>query len=116
MRGQASLEYLLLFAVSLVIVLIVINALAGLSGAVEKFNSRQRSLLARDNLLSAARDACYIGEGTSFVVELDDNISVTEKGIDGVPYGLPCVIEKGDYEGKVLVQNEENSITVAPTG
>ncbi len=112
-KGQASIEYLLLFAVSLVIVLIVINALMGLSGAVEKYNGRQHSLLAKDALLSAARDACYIGEGTSFAVELNDKVNVTEKEINGIPYELPCGIEKGNYEGNVLVKNEGNSITVS---
>ncbi len=114
-KGQASIEYLLLFAVSLVVVLIVIGALTGLSGAVEKYNDRQHSLLAKDALLSAARDACYIGEGTSFAVELGKIVNVTETEINSIPYELPCKIEKGNYEGKVLVENEGNGITVIPT-
>ncbi len=112
MKGQASVEYIILFAISLVIVLIVINALMVLSDSVGQYNSKQRSLLARDALLSAARDACYIGDGTSFFVELGDTVNVTENKVNGLVYELPCEIEPGAYRDRVLVENQENKIKI----
>jgi hypothetical protein len=111
-KGQASVEYLILFATSLAVVLIVINALTVLSDSVGQYNEKQRSLLARDALFSAARDACYIGDGTSFVVELGDTVNVTTDRINGLTYSLPCELEPGAYRDRVLVENEGNKIKI----
>jgi hypothetical protein len=108
-KGQASAEYILLFAVSLVIVMIVIGALNGLSDTVGKYNDRQRMLLASDALFSAARDACYIGDGTSFSVELITGVNITDVSMGN----MPCEIEKGSYSGTVLVENVGNKIKVS---
>jgi hypothetical protein len=111
-KGQASIEYLILFAVGLVAVSFVMAALSGLSGTVSAYGDKQRALLARESLLSAARDACYIGDGTSFMIELPSAANVTEDKINGAAYGSPCAIEQGQYSGKVIVKNEGKAITV----
>ena len=113
MKAQASVEYLLLFAVSLVILIIIMQGISSLFGMTKSYEQRSHSLVAKELFLSTARDVCYIGSGTSLVIQLPDSVDVNATKINGFGYEMPCKIEEGIYSGKVLVRNTENRITAA---
>ena len=111
-KAQVSIEYLLLFAVSLVILIIIMQGLSYISGMINGYETRSHSLIAKELFLSTAREACYIGSGTSLAVQLSDAVEIKEGRINNIPYEMPCGIAEGNYSGRVLIQNRNNQIIV----
>jgi len=112
MKAQASVEYLLLFAASLAILIVVMQGLSYLSGMMRGYEQRSHSLIAKELFLSTARDVCYIGSGTSLSIQLSDGVEVRDNRINDIPYEIPCSIEEGNYSGRMLVKNIGNAISI----
>lgn len=113
MKAQASVEYLLLFAISLVILIIIMQGISSLFGMTKNYEQRSHSLIAKELFLSTARDVCYIGSGTSLSIQLPDSVEISGTKMNGFGYEIPCAIAEGNYSGKILVKNTENRITAA---
>jgi hypothetical protein len=111
MKAQSSVEYLLLFAVSLVILIIIMQSMSYLSGMINTYEKRSHSLIAKELFLSTARDICYIGEGSSLIIQLSDGVEVKENRINNIPYEMPCSIAEGNFSGMVVLQNRDGNIT-----
>jgi len=115
-KGQASVEYLLLFAVSLVILIIVMQSISYLFGMMKSYEERSHSLVAKELFLSTARDVCYIGSGSSLSIQLPDSVEVSGTRINNFEYEIPCAMAEGNYSGKVLVRNIGNVIMAVSIG
>ena len=111
MKAQASVEYLLLFAVSLVILIIIMQSISYLFTMMKSYEQRSHSLVAKELFISTARDICYIGSGSSMSIQLPDMVEVNATKINGFDYDIPCSIADGNYSGKVLISNSNNNIT-----
>ena len=85
MKAQASVEYLLLFAVSLVILIIIMQGLSYISGMINSYEQRSHSLIAKELFFSTAKDLCYIGKGSSLAIQLSDGVEVKGNRINNIP-------------------------------
>jgi len=70
MKGQVTVEYLLLFSVGLVLISFAISALVVIRGAETQLTSLEKAEIAVSSLKSAGDEVCALGDGNSRVVEL----------------------------------------------
>ena len=73
MKAQLSLEFLIVFAVFLAVLLLAITAISKISYAEERAKEKAFGELALSDLSSAANNACILGDGNVRVVKMPDN-------------------------------------------
>ena len=70
MKGQVTVEYLLLFSVGLVLISFAVGALVVIRDAEASLTSLEKAEVAVSSLKSAGDEVCALGDGNSRVVEL----------------------------------------------
>ena len=70
MKGQVTVEYLLLFSVGLVLIAFAVGALVVIRDAETQLTSLEKAEIAVSSLKSAGDEVCALGDGNSRVVEL----------------------------------------------
>ncbi|MBD3398181.1 hypothetical protein GF412_03245 [Candidatus Micrarchaeota archaeon] len=70
MKGQVTVEYLLLFSVGLVLIAFAVGALVVIRDAEASLTSLEKAEIAVSSLKYAGDEACALGDGNSRVVEL----------------------------------------------
>jgi len=125
-KGQASLEYLLLSAIALALLMVSASALIGIrdmavrGAAAASFHSNAGSLS------SAASEVCALGDGNGREMDLAAEISIySEKADEGwlVRFSGPgneslvqpcrCEVEETQgFSGLVYVENEDGKIVI----
>ncbi|MCP4648190.1 MAG: hypothetical protein GY852_10750 [bacterium] len=70
MKGQVTVEYLLLFSVGLVLISFAVGALVVIRDAETQLTSLEKAEIAVSSLKSAGNEVCALGDGNSRIVEL----------------------------------------------
>ena len=76
MKGQATVEYLILFAVGLALIGFSIGALAAIKNAEGQLADLEKAKIAAASLKSAGDEVCALGDGNSRVVDLGWEVSL----------------------------------------
>lgn len=80
MKGQVTVEYLLLFSLALVLIAFAIGALAVIKDTEDQLTSLKQAEIAVASLKSAGDSACALGSGNSRIVELEWEIGLECSG------------------------------------
>jgi len=80
MKGQVTVEYLLLFSVGLVLIAFAISALVVIRDAEAQLTSLEKAEIAVSSLKSAGDEVCALGDGNSRVVELGWEVGLSCSG------------------------------------
>ncbi|MBD3389591.1 hypothetical protein GF415_01395 [Candidatus Micrarchaeota archaeon] len=70
MKGQATVEYLLVFSMGLALIAFAVGALGTIRDAESRMSGLEQAEIAAASLKSAGDEACALGDGNSRVVEL----------------------------------------------
>ncbi len=70
MKGQATVEYLLVFSIGLALIAFAVGALSIIKNTENRLASIEQAEIAVASLKSAGDDVCALGDGNSRVVEL----------------------------------------------
>ncbi len=70
MKGQVTVEYLLLFSVGLVLIAFSVGALVVIRDAETQLTSSEKAKIAVSSLKSAGDEVCALGDGNSRIVGL----------------------------------------------
>ncbi|MFP3949757.1 MAG: hypothetical protein ACLFUZ_01545 [Candidatus Micrarchaeia archaeon] len=70
MKGQATVEYLLVFSIGLALIAFAIGALSIIKNTENRLASLEQAEIAVASLKSAGDEVCALGDGNSRVVEL----------------------------------------------
>ncbi|MCC7569723.1 class III signal peptide-containing protein [Candidatus Micrarchaeota archaeon] len=122
MKGQVSLEMLIVFAVFLVVIAFSLSSLSTMMKRnVETYNKMEFKMVGGD-IANAAENACILGHGNvrkvKIPVEVDisydysNNEIVIEGENDIFARYIPCEIEKTRIEGTVYVKNIQGKIYI----
>ena len=76
MKGQVTVEYLLLFSIGLVLIAFAIGALAVIKDTNDQLASLEQAKIAVATLKSAGDSACALGNGNSRIVDLAWEVSL----------------------------------------
>jgi hypothetical protein len=120
MRAQVSLEYLMLFLVSICLLSISAYALMGIRDYSEKAAEELRFRHSASHLANAANEVCALGAGNSRLLELQHGMSVgygdgqMRMAWPGLRYEKEalCEVETADVSGLVQVKNEDGLIMI----
>ena len=119
MKGQATVEYLILFAIGLALIGISVGALAAISEAEGQLTDLEKARIAAGALRGAGNEICALGDGNSRVVELawevslecSGNLITASSGNQSAVSGLEhCDVSCSGKAGRVLVKNERGKI------
>lgn len=80
MRGQVTVEYLLLFSLALVLIAFSIGALAVIKDTEGQLTSLKQAQIAVASIKSAGDSACALGSGNSRIVELEWGVELECSG------------------------------------
>ncbi len=80
MKGQVTVEYLLLFSVGLVLIAFAVGALVVIKDAESVLTSSEKAKIAVASLKSAGDEVCALGDGNSRVVELGWEVTLECSG------------------------------------
>lgn len=80
MKGQVTVEYLLLFSVGLVLIAFSVGALVVIRDAETQLTSSEKAKIAVSSLKSAGDEVCALGDGNSRVVELGWEVELSCSG------------------------------------
>jgi hypothetical protein len=123
MRGQASLEFLILFAVFLSILIIAIGAITRIEKlGRDGIGKRSAELLAND-ISNAINNACILGDGNRRTVESRMEFSLSSEG-NGIllragnaeiKRSTMCeaVVEGNQFSGTVWVENRGGEVHIS---
>lgn len=122
MKAQATVEYLLLFSIGLVLISFAIGALAVIKDAEGQLTSQKQAEIAVSSFKSAADSACALGLGNSRFVDLDwgielecenNVVAATVNGQRALAALEHCAIAHCDSEGTdFVVVNENGGIVI----
>jgi hypothetical protein len=76
MKGQASVEYLLLLAIGLVLIGISVGALSVIRDAQEGLSSLEMAKVSAGSLKGISDEVCALGDGNSRTVEFSWDVSL----------------------------------------
>ena len=116
MKGQVTVEYLLLFSLALVLIAFALGALAIIKDTEDQLTSLKQAEIAAATLGSAGDSACALGSGNSrtveleWVVELDcsgNEIEAIVNGQSAVSALEHCEISSCEGRGSFRVINNE---------
>lgn len=122
MKGQASLEYLLVSAVGIGLIGLSLISLSAIKSAMDRNIEISRFRESSELLHQAVLSVCAAGSGNVRPVELRVPLSVrSEQSEDGWIIGYegadlsradfsPCEMEDSELEGRALIKNEEGKI------
>ena len=117
MRGQLSLEFLIVFAVFLAVLLLAVTAISKISYEEERTMERAFGKLALSDISSAANNACVLGDGNVRIVKMPDNVisfSFSGNEISAAcgnwtgTWGVKCEVSGNDLRtagGNVTIEN-----------
>jgi hypothetical protein len=80
MKGQVTVEYLLLFSVGLALIGFAVGALAVIRDAEMQLTSLEKAEIAVSSLERAGNEVCALGNGNSRVVELGWDVGLECSG------------------------------------
>lgn len=80
MKGQVTVEYLLLFSIGLVLIAFAIGALAVIKDTEGQLTSIEQAKIAVATFKSAGDSACALGSGNSRVVDLAWSVELDCQG------------------------------------
>ncbi len=117
MKAQLSLEFLMVFAVFLAVLLLAVGAISKISYVEERAKEKAFGELALSDMSSAANSACVLGNGNVRVVKMPDNaisfsfsgneISASCGNWSGIT-GIECEVSGGLLRtagGNVTIEN-----------
>lgn len=121
MKGQLSLEYLLLFLVALALIAVSLSALSEIrKGSMAAF-SKIKFKSNAEKLSSSINEACALGEGNQVSAEITVPLQVrySEGGISvssensSMSFGTECPVEdSSDIYGKVYAVVEDGTVVL----
>jgi hypothetical protein len=123
MKGQLSLEYLVLSVITLAVLALAIYTLAGIKNNSDKAMALLEFKNDANSIFNAAQDVCALGDGNSREVRLlDEMMAVSEdRAIEfsknnvnqSLVFKGRCTSEiNGKLEGTVVVVNENGVVKI----
>lgn len=118
MKAQISLEFLLLFTISIAVLAITFSSFEKLYSASNFASNRAFFIRESAFLLSIIKELCITGDGNSRVISLPYELNVSyssQQIIISSPSGnlnseVRCEVEESTLVGEVKVYNEEGKI------
>lgn len=80
MKGQATVEYLLIFSIGLALIAFAVGALSTIRDAEARMSGLEQAEIAAASLKGAGDEACALGDGNSRIVELGWNVELECSG------------------------------------
>ncbi|MGB9719047.1 MAG: hypothetical protein ACPL06_00430 [Candidatus Anstonellales archaeon] len=124
MKGQATIEYLLITLIALTLLSFSLHALINANTAQQIGYQKALFLSDATDLAHAMSEVCVLGDGNSRKIQLKSEIEISGSGkMVTIRQGgggnstsseeLPCTISSsGTFSGAVYVKNEGGSIVV----
>lgn len=122
MKGQVTVEYLLLFSIGLALIAFAVAALAVIKGAESDLTNLEKAEIAAASLKSAGDEVCALGDGNSKVVDAnwDVNVNCNGNAITVTSYNRTstsgierCDATCGDKNGtRFLVKNDAGTVDI----
>ncbi|MEM4272303.1 MAG: hypothetical protein QXH30_01825 [Candidatus Bilamarchaeaceae archaeon] len=125
MRGQASIEYLILFSVGLALIAFSVGALAMIKTAESQLADLEKARIAAAQLRGAGDEACALGDGNAREIELGWSVELecgseatVKAGGQGAGFALEhCEISCSPISGKrFAMRNEGGEIKIEKWG
>ncbi|MEM4335555.1 MAG: hypothetical protein QXY61_00975 [Candidatus Anstonellales archaeon] len=122
MKGQVTVEYLLITLIALTLLSFSLNVLTNANNAQQSGYERAKFLSDANDISHAMKEVCVLGDGNSRKINLKTEIKISGKEtvvIEGMYENLthqeeiPCdVSSSGTFSGTVYVKNDGGSIVV----
>lgn len=123
MKGQVTIEYLLITLIALALLSFSLHALISANSAQQVSYKKALFLSDANDLSHAMREVCVLGNGNSRKIQLKSEVEITggansitvmEVGGNGThSEEMPCTISSsGTFSGAVYVRNDGGSIKV----
>lgn len=121
MKGQVTVEYLLLFSVGLALIAFAVGALVVIRDAELQLTSLEKAEIAVSSLKSAGDEVCALGDGNSRALELGwevelecsgDVLKVTVGGQGAVGALEHCDVSCYGSGDKFTVSNEYGKVRI----
>lgn len=121
MRGQVTVEYLILFSVGLALIAFSVGALATIKSTEGQLTDLEMVKIAAAQLRGAGDEACALGDGNTRSIELGWSVemecgegAVVKSGEQSAAFGLEhCEISCNSISGKrFLMRNEMGEVRV----
>lgn len=122
-RGQASLEFLILFAVFLSILIIAIGAITRIEKiGKDEMEKRSAELLSND-ISNAINNACIMGDGNMRMIESQMEFSLSSEGSSillragnaEIRKSTMCevVVDGNQFSGTVEIENRDGKVYIS---
>lgn len=122
MKGQVTIEYLLITLIALTLLSFSLHALASANAAQQAGYEKAKFLSDANDLSHAMKEVCVLGDGNSRKINLKSEIKISRGKtvvMEGVMENathseeLPCTVSSsGTFSGTVYVKNDGGSIVV----
>ncbi len=119
MRGQITLEYMVLSLVVIALLAISVSALIQIRGNSDRAMDAVFFKSSARDLYNAIEEVCAMGDGNSRSVHLKKEVIVDDGGylefsspdVNGtVKYECACSVESESLSGEIMVYNDEGTV------
>ncbi len=105
-KGQSTIEYVLIMLVSLALLGLSIIALLSVNAMWKTGISNQRFIYDKKVVENAVEEVCYLGDGNSRIVQIAGELSLSDIESD-------CAVEGDeDLYGSLYIYNEKGKVYV----